>query len=50
MEDGQNVALYAQGSDLVPFVGNGTKIKMPSEIKPPLEDLKMIFLPTFFVF
>ena len=25
-----------QGSDLAPFVGNGTKIKIPSEIKPPL--------------
>ena len=27
----------AQGSDLAPFVGNGTKIKILSEIKPPLE-------------
>ena len=26
----------AQGSDLAPFVGNGTKFKIPSEIKPPL--------------
>ena len=26
----------AQGSDLVPFVGNLTKVKIPSEIKPPL--------------
>ena len=26
----------AQGSNLAPFVGNGTKIKIPSEIKPPL--------------
>ena len=25
-----------QGSNLAPFVGNGTKIKIPSEIKPPL--------------
>jgi hypothetical protein len=25
-----------QGSDLAPFVGNGTKIKIPSEVKPPL--------------
>ena len=24
-----------QGSDLAPFVGNGTKVKIPSEIKPP---------------
>ena len=23
-------------SDLAPFVGNGTKIKIPSEIRPPL--------------
>ena len=26
----------AQGSNLAPFVGNGTKIKISSEIKPPL--------------
>ena len=25
-----------QGSNLAPFVGNGTKIKIPSEIKLPL--------------
>jgi hypothetical protein len=25
-----------QGSDLPPFVGNETKIKIPSVIKPPL--------------
>ena len=23
-------------SDLAPFIGNGTKVKIPSEIKPPL--------------
>ena len=27
----------AYGQDLASFVGNGTKIKIPSEIKPPLE-------------
>ena len=26
----------AQGSNLSPFVGNGTKNKIPSDIKPPL--------------
>ena len=25
-----------QGSDLAPFSGNGTKVKTPTEIKPPL--------------
>ena len=28
----------AQGSDLSHFVGNGLKIKIHSEIKPPLRD------------
>ena len=28
----------AQGSNLAPFVGNGTKINTPSEIKPPLAE------------
>ena len=28
----------AQESDLAPFIGNGTKIKIPSEMKPPLKD------------
>ena len=27
----------AQGSNLAPFVGNGTQIKIPSEINPPLK-------------
>ena len=26
----------AQGSNLTPFIGNGTKVKIPSEIEPPL--------------
>ena len=26
----------AQESDLAPFVGIGTKVKVPSEVKPPL--------------
>ena len=25
-----------QGRGFAPFVGNGTKVKIPSEIKPPL--------------
>ena len=29
--------LSAQGSDLAPFVGNATKVKIPSEIKLPLK-------------
>ena len=29
----------AQGSDLVPFIGNGAKIKIPSETKPPLKNI-----------
>ena len=29
----------AQGSDLAPFIGNGTKVKIFSEIKPPLTNL-----------
>ena len=36
---GQEIKFFcssAQGSNLAPFVGNGTKIKIPSEIKPPL--------------
>ena len=33
--------LSVQGSDLAPFLGNGTKVKAPSEIKPPL-------MPIFF--
>ena len=32
----QEIQNLAQGIDLAPFVGNGTKIKTPSEIKPPL--------------
>ena len=27
---------YCSGSNLAPFIGNGTKVKMPSDIKPPL--------------
>ena len=30
---GGKFKFYAQGSDLAPFDGNGTKIKIPSEIK-----------------
>ena len=28
----------AQASNLVPFIGNEAKVKMPSEIKPSLEE------------
>ena len=31
----------AQGSDLAPFVGNGTKDKIPYEIKPPIKVQKL---------
>ena len=33
---GERFKFSAQGSDLAPFVGNGTQVKIPSEIKPPL--------------
>ena len=33
---GEKFKLSAQGRDLALFVGNGTKVKIPSEIKPPL--------------
>ena len=33
---GRKFELSAQGSDLVLFVGNGTKDKICSETKPPL--------------
>ena len=28
--------LFKLSADLAPFVGNGTKVKIPYEIKPPL--------------
>ena len=31
------IKFSAQGRDLAPFFDNGTKVKIPSEIKPPLE-------------
>ena len=34
---GEKLKFPAQESDLAPFVGNGTKVKIPYEIKPPLE-------------
>ena len=33
---GRKYKFSAQGSDLAPFVDHGNKIKVPSEIKPPL--------------
>ena len=33
---GEKLKFPAQESDLAPFVGNGTKVKIPYEIKPPL--------------
>ena len=38
-----------QGSDLEPFVGNGTEVKIPSEIKPPLTDMKIGLLMCFLI-
>ena len=32
----KNLKFPARGSDLAPFLRNGTKIKIPFEIKPPL--------------
>ena len=29
----------AQGNNFAPFIGNGTKVQIPSEIKPPLKKL-----------
>jgi hypothetical protein len=44
----------AQGSDLAPFVGNGTKIKIHSEIKQPLEPTlckknQILFISSYFL-
>ena len=36
---GGKLKLSAQESDLVPFIGNGAKIKIPSETKPPLKNI-----------
>ena len=33
---GRKFKFSGQGSDLAPFVGNGTKVKIPSEINPTL--------------
>ena len=33
---GWTFKFYAQEGELAPFVGNGTKAKIPSEIKLPL--------------
>ena len=45
----------AQDSDLAPFVANRTKVKIPSEIKPPLvlinadaQNLRPIFIKLTF--
>ena len=32
-----------------PFVGNGTEVKIPSEIKPPLTDMKIGLLMCFLI-
>ena len=36
---GAKFKFSAQGSDLAPFIGNGTKVKNPSEIKAPLNEM-----------
>ena len=36
-EKGKKFKLSAQGRDLAPFIGNGTKVKITSEIKLSLE-------------
>jgi hypothetical protein len=35
---GKKVKFCAQESDMAPYVGNFTKIKIPFEIKQPLEE------------
>ena len=40
---GQEIQISAQGHDLAPFVGNGTKVKIPSEINPPLRFRYLFF-------
>ena len=39
----------AQGTDLTPFLGNGTKVKVPSDIKPPLSSVYFYYPDTDFV-
>ena len=41
-EKGGKFKLSPQGRNLAPFVGNGTKVKIPSNIKQPLPDLVKI--------
>ena len=36
---GGKFKISAQGSDLASFIGNGAKIKIPSETKPPLKNI-----------
>ena len=43
-EIGGKVEFSAQGEDLASFVGQGTKVKIPSEIKPPLLQTSLISL------
>ena len=38
-EKGGKFEFSAQGQELAPFVGNVTKVKIPSEIKPPLSTI-----------
>ena len=44
---GGKFKLSAQGRDLATFVGNGTKVKIPSGIKPPLKKKKNRVLGTY---
>ena len=38
IERGARFEFFAQGRYLAPLFVNGTKVKIPSEIKPPLVD------------
>ena len=42
-EKGRKFKFSTQGQNGAPFVGNLTKIKIPSEIKPPLAEPKVTF-------
>ena len=41
-EKSRKFEFSTQGRGFATFVGNGTKVKIPSEIKPPLKDLEGI--------
>jgi hypothetical protein len=48
-EKGRKFELSAQGQDLAPFNGNGTKVKIPSEIKLPFTKSNQLRLAHIFI-